>query len=100
MPVRTLHVVTHPEATHHVEGLVGGWHDSELTPSGGTDAVAIGDALRERIPRDAEVELFSSDLRRALQTATAIAERLGVTPVPDPRLQEKSYGVAEGRSQS
>lgn len=100
MPVRTLHVVTHPEATHHVDGLVGGWYDSELTATGRADAEAIGEALRERIPQDAEVEVFSSDLRRALQTATAIAERVGVTPVPDPRLREKSYGVAEGRSQS
>ncbi|WP_291799342.1 hypothetical protein [Brevibacterium sp.] len=30
--MRTLCVVTHPEATHHVHELVGGWHDSELTP--------------------------------------------------------------------
>ena len=31
--VKCLFVVTHPEATHHVEGLVGGWHDSTLDPA-------------------------------------------------------------------
>jgi broad specificity phosphatase PhoE len=29
--VRDVYVVAHPEATHHVEGVVGGWHDSQLT---------------------------------------------------------------------
>ena len=29
--VRTIHVVVHPEATHHIERVVGGWHDSRLT---------------------------------------------------------------------
>lgn len=26
-----VYVVTHPEASHHVTGIVGGWHDSRLT---------------------------------------------------------------------
>lgn len=42
---RTVFVVTHPEATHHVEGLVGGWHDSDLTPRGLKDADTIAQAL-------------------------------------------------------
>lgn len=97
--MRTLYVVTHPEATHHVEGVVGGWHDSELTPVGVRAAVSIARALREQIPDDAEVELFSSDLRRTLRTADEVAELFGVKPVVDRRLREKSYGEAEGRPQ-
>ncbi|MTE17763.1 histidine phosphatase family protein [Streptomyces sp. TRM43335] len=97
--MRTLHVVTHPEATHHVEGVVGGWHDSRLTPAGVRAAASIARALRTRIPDGAEVELFSSDLRRTRQTAEEIAELFGVRPIPDRRLREKSYGVAEGRPQ-
>ena len=46
---RTVLVVTHPEATHHVEGLVGGQFDSTLTPRGERDAAAIAAALRDRI---------------------------------------------------
>ncbi|WP_329865638.1 histidine phosphatase family protein [Streptomyces sp. JV184] len=60
----TLYVVTHPEATHHVEGVVGGWHDSQLTPAGVRAAVSIAQALRAQIPDGAEVELFSPDLQR------------------------------------
>ncbi|MDH6223172.1 histidine phosphatase family protein [Streptomyces sp. MJP52] len=97
--MRTLHVVTHPEATHHVEGVVGGWHDSRLTPAGVRAAVSIARALRARIPDGAEVELFTSDLRRTLRTADEVSEVFGVKPVLDRRLREKSYGEAEGRPQ-
>lgn len=31
---RSIYVVAHPEATHHVDGVVGGWHDSDLTAQG------------------------------------------------------------------
>jgi probable phosphoglycerate mutase len=97
--MRTLYVVTHPEATHHVEGLVGGWYDSELTPAGLRAAARIAHALRARIPDGAEVEVFTSDLRRTLRTAEEVAEVLGVRPVPDHRLRERSYGEAGGRPQ-
>ncbi|MFI1092377.1 histidine phosphatase family protein [Streptomyces sp. NPDC020917] len=97
--MRTLHVVTHPESTHHVEGVVGGWHDSQLTPAGVRAAVSIAQALRARIPDGAEVELFSSDLRRTRRTAEEIAELFGVEPILDRRLREKSYGEAGGRPQ-
>jgi len=97
--MRCLYVVTHPEATHHVERVVGGWHDSELTPAGARAAESIADALRERIPDGAEVELCTSDLKRTHQTAVVVGERLGVEPILDHRLREKSYGEAEGRPQ-
>lgn len=67
--MRTIYVVAHPEATHRVEGVVGGWHDSQLTPAGARAAASIAEALRSMIPGAAQVELFSSDLQRARQTA-------------------------------
>jgi probable phosphoglycerate mutase len=88
--VRTLYVVTHPEATHHVEGLVGGWHDSRLTGAGVRAAGGIAGALRDVVPAGAEVELYSSDLRRTAETA-------GVRPVFDARLRERSFGEVEGK---
>lgn len=95
--MRTVHVVTHPQATHHVDHLVGGWYDSELTPEGERAAVAIAESLHAKVPED--VELYSSDLRRTARTAELIGERLGVTPILDRRLREKSYGEAGGRPQ-
>jgi probable phosphoglycerate mutase len=99
VPVRTIYVVTHPEATHHIEGVVGGWHDSQLTSLGLRAAARTAQALRAQIPQDAEVELFSSDLRRTAQTADQVAETFAVKPIMDNRLREKSYGVAGGRPQ-
>jgi len=97
---RTVHVVTHPEATHHVDGLVGGQYDSALTPRGTRHAAATAEALRDRVDAAARVALASSDLRRTRETATAIGAALGVDPVLDPRLREKSYGEAGGRPQA
>lgn len=97
---RKLYVVTHPQATHHVDGLAGGWYDSDLTEQGLRDARNIAGALRARIPANAAVEVVSSDLLRARRTAAVIAETLDTVEVLDPRLREKSYGEAEGRPQS
>ncbi|WKG00856.1 histidine phosphatase family protein [Mycolicibacterium sp. HK-90] len=96
---RTVYVVTHPEATHHVDGLVGGWFDSDLTADGRRDADAVAEELRARIPESVAVEVYSSDLLRAQRTADPIAARLRTATVLDPRLREKSYGEAEGRPQ-
>ncbi|WP_070380557.1 histidine phosphatase family protein [Rhodococcus sp. WMMA185] len=97
--MRNLYVVAHPEAAHHVEGVVGGWHDSQLTHDGIRAAVSIAEALRARIPDQAQVEVISSDLQRAERAATEMANPFGVKPILDSRLREKSYGDADGRPQ-
>lgn len=99
--MRTLYVVTHPEATHHVHGLVGGWYDSELTTTGLQAAERVSAALAVRLSHvEPPVEVFSSDLRRTAQTAETICRHLAVPPVFDARLREKSYGAAEGKPQT
>jgi len=98
--MRSVYVVTHPEATHHTERLVGGWYDSQLTRAGVSAAESIGVALRAKIPRGSEVELFSSDLQRARQTAQIIGGLLEVNVTLDHGLREKSYGEAEGKPQA
>ncbi|MGK2870488.1 histidine phosphatase family protein [Mycolicibacterium mageritense] len=96
---RSIYVVTHPEATHHVDGVVGGWHDSDLTTQGRQHADAIGEALGRQLSGE-HVAVFSSDMLRTRRTADAIAAELQKIPVFDARLREKSYGVAEGRPQA
>ncbi|MBN8882700.1 MAG: histidine phosphatase family protein [Salana multivorans] len=93
-------VVTHPEATHHVDRVVGGWFDSSLTERGLRRAAEIAAYVRAAIPRDAEPQLVTSDLLRTRQTADAIGAELGVVPALDADLREKSYGVAGGRPQA
>ncbi len=88
--IRELVLVTHPEATHHTDGLVGGWYDADLTERGAAQAQQVADAVG---PADA---VFSSTLTRCRRTAGAIAARAGVEVVLDPDLREQSYGVAGG----
>ncbi|MEQ7125885.1 histidine phosphatase family protein [Actinopolymorpha sp. B11F2] len=94
--MKNIYVVTHPEATHHVDGLVGGWFDSNLTERGMRQAESIAEALSERLG-DADVETITSDLRRAQRTAEVIVKRIGGALKLDPDLREKSYGEAGGR---
>jgi 2,3-bisphosphoglycerate-dependent phosphoglycerate mutase len=97
--MRHIYLVTHPEAQHHVAGLVGGWHDSELTARGHLQAERIAEVLASRIARQ-PVEVYSSDLRRASQAAERIARRFSVEVQTDARLRERSNGEADGRPQA
>lgn len=92
--MKEIFVVVHPEATHHVEGRVGGWFDSELTGRGVEQAERIATALATRVRSGAA--LYSSDLRRTAQTAAVIGARLQLEPIWSSELREKSYGVGEG----
>jgi len=95
--VRTVYLVVHPEAEHHVQGLVGGWHDSQLTAVDEFGAQRIAEKLRATIPRRERVSVHSSDLSRTWRTAEVIGEAMGVVPYADRQLREMSYGEAEGR---
>lgn len=95
LDVREIFVVTHPQATHHVEDRVGGWFDSELTALGREQARRIAASLAASVQPGAK--LYSSDLRRAAQTAATIGEVLQLEPAWLSDLREKSYGVGEGK---
>jgi len=95
--VRNIYVVTHPQATHHVEGIVGGWHDSALTDLGERQAESIAEELAKRLDGSGDVETVASDLQRAHRTAEIVQGRVGGKLRIDPDLREKSYGEAEGR---
>jgi len=97
---RSVRVVTHPEATHHVAGLVGGQFDSMLTPRGRVQAAAIARSLTRAIDPAMEVAVVTSDLARTTETAELIGRALNVAVRPDARLREKSYGVAGGMPQA
>ena len=94
--MKEIFIVTHTQATHHIDRLVGGWYDSELTEKGKIDATACGERFSELGLNG--VPIISSDLARARQTAESIGERLGSPIRTDARLREMSFGAAEGKS--
>jgi broad specificity phosphatase PhoE len=90
---RALWLVRHGESTWNVLGLCQGHRDdAELTAVGTAQAVAAAEQFR-----GAGIgAIYSSDLRRALQTAAAFAEVLGLPVTRDARLRERNLGVLEG----
>ncbi|RVH51791.1 histidine phosphatase family protein [Sinorhizobium meliloti] len=93
--MKDLFVVTHTQSVHHLENKVGGWYDTGLTPRGEINARATAERLASLVG-DENVEIFSSDLLRASQTAAIIAKRLRQPVVETADLREISYGSAGG----
>lgn len=88
-----LHLVRHGESTWNTLGLAQGHNDrAELTSRGLRQAAEAAERFRGHPVR----ALYSSDLRRALQTAAAFADVLGLPVFADSRLRERSLGVLEG----
>jgi probable phosphoglycerate mutase len=47
--MKNIYVVTHTEATHHIERLAGGWYNTSLTVNGRSQARKIAKALNSEI---------------------------------------------------
>ena len=96
--MKNIYVVTHTEATHHIQGLVGGWYNTSLTENGRNQAMKIAEALYSEIGEQ-NTPIYSSDLKRCAETAEAFAEVFNSPVILDRNLREMSWGDAEGKNQ-
>ncbi len=87
-----LFVVRHGQTEWNLEERYQGQQDSPLTLLGRRQAQAVARRLAD-VPFD---KIYASPLGRAWTTAGFLAEETGLTPVPDQRLMECSYGECEG----
>jgi probable phosphoglycerate mutase len=85
-------LVRHGETEWNAERRIQGQIDIELNATGRLQAEAAGRWL----VRAGLAALYSSDLRRAWQTAKAIGAATGLEPVARPALRERRYGIFEG----
>jgi alpha-ribazole phosphatase len=85
-------LVRHGETACNLEEIWHGWDDCALTEKGQVQARGVG----ERLASERVAAVYSSDMRRALQTAQAIAAPHGLEPIPDPALRERKAGDFEG----
>ena len=93
----TLWLIRHGESTWNVAGLAQGWGDEAgLTERGLRQALTAAAQFGYRPVR----AIYSSDLRRAQQTAAAFADVLGLPVQTDRRLRERSLGDLEGSPHS
>jgi broad specificity phosphatase PhoE len=88
----TLLLARHGETDWNLERRYQGWADPPLNETGRKQARLLAEQLRER-PFDA---VYSSDLRRAHETAEIVAEPHGVPVVADEGLREIDVGPLSG----
>ncbi|MCR4867838.1 MAG: phosphoglycerate mutase family protein [Lachnospiraceae bacterium] len=93
------HIITvqHTQSVHHTNNMVGSWTDWDLTDLGKVQADRIGKKLCDELANKAVV-IYSSDLKRARQTAQEIAKYLKVEPIFKKELRERNLGKCCGRS--
>jgi probable phosphoglycerate mutase len=93
MPLTThVVVIRHGQSQGNAEGRFGGHTDTPLSPRGRKQAQATAKALASE-KFDA---IYSSDLPRAIETASPLAELAGVSLITTDALRERSVGVMEG----
>jgi probable phosphoglycerate mutase len=90
----TTHVVIirHGQSQGNAEGRFGGHTDTPLSPRGRKQAHATAKALAA----ENFSAIYSSDLPRAIETASPLAELTGVALQTTDALRERSVGVMEG----
>lgn len=92
-----VYCIRHGESTYNAQRRLQGQSDlPELSELGRRQSRAAGAALAA-FPIEA---IYSSPLRRAMQTAQLVASQLGVPVHPDPRLKEIDLGVFQDRLRS
>ncbi|MGW2153357.1 bifunctional RNase H/acid phosphatase [Nonomuraea sp. NPDC001699] len=92
----SLLLLRHGETPLSVERRFSGLGDAELTANGLAQAAAAAERL-SREPYRPEV-IVSSPLRRARQTAEAVAQRTGLDVEVDEDLREADFGAWEGHT--
>jgi glucosyl-3-phosphoglycerate phosphatase len=89
---RTLVLLRHGRTAWNAAGRVQGQLDVPLDEVGRAQAASAASALAALGP----VALWSSDLARARETTSYVADATGLPPYFEPRLREFSFGEREG----
>ena len=83
---------THQTSTDNEAGIATGWLPGELSTRGRAQAVELG----ERRRHDHVAAVFTSDLRRAVESAEIAFAGSEVPIIQDARLRECNYGELNG----
>jgi probable phosphoglycerate mutase len=86
----------HGRTASNADGRFQGQLDIPLDDIGLEQAKRAAEAIADRIADLEERRIVSSDLSRAVATAQALAERLGVPVITDPLLREVNGGSWQG----
>jgi broad specificity phosphatase PhoE len=92
MPVTKLYLVRHGQSAGNAEGRFGGHGPTPLSSLGEKQAEITGKTLA----KEGVTAIYSSDLHRAVQTATPLSKLVNVPIVQTPAFRERNVGVLEG----
>ena len=93
MPAMKLYVARHGQTQWNLENKILGRTDLPLTEVGKAQAEILADRVS-----DLELDLIiSSPMRRAMETAGAVANRYHLPVLTDERLIEQDFGIYEGQ---
>lgn len=95
--MKTIITVQHTQSVHHTNGMIGSWTDWDLTDLGTQQAKNIGKNLASIVGNNS-FAMYSSDLKRAKQTAEELTKYLHIEPVYTKVLRERNLGEAVGKS--
>ncbi|MGH9082782.1 MAG: histidine phosphatase family protein [Acidimicrobiales bacterium] len=90
-----IYLARHGRTPLNAAGVLRGRLDPSLDEVGRRQAAALAEAITGREPTVGAV--VASPLRRAVETARAIAQRAGCPVEVDPRLADRDYGEWAGR---
>jgi 2,3-bisphosphoglycerate-dependent phosphoglycerate mutase len=83
---------THSTSVDNERGIATGWLPGELSAAGREQARALGDRRRD----DGVSAVYTSDLRRAVETAEIAFAGTSLPIIEDARLRECDYGELNG----
>jgi broad specificity phosphatase PhoE len=90
--LKRLIIIRASETDWNLQGRWQGWAAAPLNEHGRQQANRLAHFIRNI----GLTKLYTSDLRRARETAEILKEQLGYNPVIDPRLRERSIGHWQG----
>lgn len=95
--MKTIITIQHTQSVHHTNGMVGSWTDWDLSELGIQQAEKIGEKLKAELDGRNFV-MYSSDLKRAKQTAENVGKFLEIEPILRKELRERNIGKCCGKS--
>jgi broad specificity phosphatase PhoE len=88
-----IYLVRHGQNEDNLEGILNGHRDRPLTQLGREQARSVAAKLKD----NGIQVIYASPLKRAYETATIIAEQLGLAVQVDQDLIERDFGVMTGK---
>ncbi len=95
--MKTIITIQHTQSVHHINGMVGSWTDWDLSDKGKKQAENIGKKLSNEF-KNRKFVIYSSDLKRAKQTAEIVGKYMKTKPILTTRLRERNLGKCCGKS--